>query len=511
MQFPPSTTRLLLNPQQQAAVEHTGSPLLILAGAGSGKTRVLTSRIQHLLESGLARPHQIMAVTFTNKAAGELKERLADCAAGMLVGTFHSICARILRQEIENSDLGYDRNFVIFDDSEQSAVLKAALERLGLDDKVYPPKAILSQISRLKSTAQTPDDFARTAVTYQAQNVARLFTLYQDGLKRQNALDFDDLLLLAVKLFEKHPEVLERYRERFQHLLVDEYQDTNQTQYRLVKLLGNENLCVVGDVDQSIYSFRAADFRIILQFQQDFPDARVITLEENYRSTQTILDAANAVIEQNTERYPKNLFTSNPKGEPLLLYCASDERMEANWIVEQISRLRRDKYSLSDFAVLYRTNAQSRALEEGFLRQGISYRLVGGLRFYQRKEIKDIVAYLRLVFNPKDDAAFCRVVNVPRRGVGQTSIERIEEVAHAHQVSMMSAVSGLEVGLGPRQSKALEGFKDLILRLSTLDSITEMLDRLLTESGYLAELEADRSVEGQARLENVQELRSVAH
>ncbi|HEY9765861.1 MAG TPA: UvrD-helicase domain-containing protein [Chroococcales cyanobacterium] len=496
-----------LNPQQQAAVDHLGSPLLVLAGAGSGKTRVLACRARQLLENRIALPHEVMAVTFTNKAAGELKERLADCGGGMWVGTFHSICARILRGDIEL--LGYGKNFVIFDDGEQAAVLKGAIERLGLDEKAYLPKAVLSQISRLKSQGVSPEEFSNEAKNYQAQNIARLYSFYQDSLKKQNALDFDDLLLLAVELLEKHPEVLDRYRRRIKHLLVDEYQDTNLTQYRLIRLLGNENLFVVGDVDQSIYSFRAADFRIILQFQQDFPAARVIKLEENYRSTKTILDAANAVIEKNTQRYPKELFTSKPLGEPISLFRAADERGEANWVVEQISNLRRD-HSLSDFAVLYRTNAQSRALEEGFLRHGLAYRLVGGFRFYQRKEVKDIVGYLRLVFNPKDDAAFCRVVNVPKRGIGQTTVERILEAAGIKNLSALEAISTVELGVGARQTRVLENFSALIQRLSGMESISELLEGILEESGYQTELEADRTPEGISRLENVKELLSVA-
>lgn len=495
-----------LNSHQQAAVEHRGTPLLILAGAGSGKTRVLTCRIEHLLETGDAQPHEILAVTFTNKAAQELKSRLGGGGGGMWVGTFHSICARILRQDIQR--IGYGDNFVIYDDSEQAAVIRAAIERLNLDDKAYTPKSVLSQISKAKSRGLTPEKFIQQAMGYQQENVGRLFDIYQKQLKSQNALDFDDLLLLTVQLLDKEPEVRERYRARFKHVLVDEYQDTNRTQYELVSHFANENLTVVGDVDQSIYSFRAADFSIIMDFQKDYPDARLIKLEENYRSTKKILNAANAVIENNTQRYPKELRTSNPEGELITLYSAPDERAEANWVVSQILRLRGNRKP-SDFAVLYRTNAQSRALEEGFHRSGLPYRLFGGMKFYERKEIKDVLAYVRLTFNPKDDAAFSRVANVPRRGVGQTSLEKIQEAAYSRGVSMLEAVEQ-GVDLGTKQSRAMTAFAGIIRGLSLSTSPTELLERILSESGYQAELEADRTPEGQARVENVRELLSVA-
>lgn len=495
-----------LNSHQQAAVEHRGTPLLILAGAGSGKTRVLTCRIEHLLETGDAQPHEIMAVTFTNKAAKELKTRLGGGGGGMLVGTFHSICARILRRDIHR--IGYGENFVIYDDSEQAAVIRAAIERLNLDDKAYTPKGVLSQISKAKSKGLTPEKYINQAMGYQAQNVGRLFEIYQKQLKAQNALDFDDLLLLAVELLDREPEVRDFYRSRFKHVLVDEYQDTNRTQYDLIRHFANENLTVVGDVDQSIYSFRAADFGIIMDFQKDFPDARLIKLEENYRSTKKILAAANTVIENNTQRYPKELYTSNNEGELITLYNAPDERAEANWVVSQILRMRGNR-NPSDFAVLYRTNAQSRALEEGFHRSGMPYRLFGGMKFYERKEIKDVLAYVRLTFNPKDDAAFARVANVPRRGVGQTSIEKIQEAAFTRGVSMLEAVEQ-GVDLGTKQSRAMSAFAGLIRGLSLSTTPTELLERILIESSYQTELESDRTPEGQARVENVRELLSVA-
>ncbi|MBO9542673.1 UvrD-helicase domain-containing protein [bacterium] len=513
-----------LNPVQQAAVEHVQGPLLILAGAGSGKTRVLTHRIAHLLRAGHARPYEILAVTFTNKAAKELKERLdvllqADDikAYGMWVGTFHSICARILREDIELLGDRYRRNFVIYDDSEQLTVIKDGLARLGLDDKAYPPRSVLSAISRAKSHGQDVERYQAEARGHTAQAIGSLYAYYQQELVRQNALDFDDLLLLAVRLFRAAPDVLDKYRKRFKHVLVDEYQDTNQTQYQLVSLLasGHHNLCVVGDVDQSIYSFRAADFRIILQFQQDFPDAKVVTLVENYRSTGRILQAANAVIENNAERYPKELWTNNPEGEKLVVYEAEDERGEASWVVEQIrGPLRQEGYGSEAIAVLYRTNAQSRAIEDELMRWGIPYRLIGGTRFYDRREIKDAMAYLRLAFNPSDDSAFCRIANVPRRGLGATSLGKLEEVARERGISMLEAALGEVPTLGPKPRKTLADFAAWLMdwhRKSEDLSVHDTLARMLDESGLLPDYRRDTSIEGRARVENLEELVTGAH
>lgn len=514
----------LLNPAQTQAVTHASGPLLVLAGAGSGKTRVLAHRLAHLIDSGEAAPYEILAVTFTNKAAKELRERIELLLAekrpgralprGMWVGTFHSICARILREEIEALGGPYRRNFVIFDETEQLALIKDAINRLGLDDKAYPPRSVQSQISKAKNNNLTAQAFAETAVGHGGRNVSKIFTEYQANLERQNALDFDDLLLLAARLFQTRPDRLAAYQRRFKHILIDEYQDTNQTQYQLVKLLSeaSRNLFVVGDVDQSIYSFRAADFRIILQFKQDFPDATVIPLEENYRSTQTILDAANAVIENNTERYPKSLWTQNPQGEKITLYGAEDDRAEASWVVDKIREIE-GEHAPSDVAILYRTNAQSRALEEALMRWGIPYRLIGGTRFYERKEVKDALAYLRLVFNPSDDSAFMRVVNVPRRGVGATSMAKLNTLAHARGVSMLEAGKTPEAaGIGGKAGKAIASFVAAVESWTQRDaSVPELLERILEESGYVAELEADPTPEGRARLENLAELLNVAH
>lgn len=516
-----------LNPAQLEAVAHVQGPLLILAGAGSGKTRVLTHRIASLIAGGHARPWEILAVTFTNKAAQELKTRLAALLeapsgasarpmAGMWVGTFHSICARILREDIELLGGRYRRNFVIYDDSEQTAIIKDGLARLGLDDKAYTPRSVLSTISRAKSQAQSVERFQEGAMGHSARMVGEVYAYYQSELERQNALDFDDLLLLTVRLLKARPDVLERYAQRFKFLLIDEYQDTNHTQYQLVSMLSaaSRNLCVVGDVDQSIYSFRAADFRIILQFQQDFPDAKVITLQENYRSTGRILAAANAVIENNTERYPKELWTNKGEGEKITVYAAEDDRSEARWVVEAIRDRLRPEFDYGQIAVLYRTNAQSRAFEDELMRWGIPYRLIGGLRFYERREIKDALAYMRLLFNPSDDSAFQRIVNVPRRGLGATSLGKLEEAARAAGVSMLeAALAGDAAGLGPKPKKAFCEFATWIRSLQDKASelsVHEILVRVLDESGMLEDLRREPTIEDRARVENLEEFVSVA-
>ncbi|MEB3187764.1 MAG: UvrD-helicase domain-containing protein [bacterium] len=516
----------LLNAAQQAAVDHEGGPLLVLAGAGSGKTRVLTHRIARLIEQRSARPHEILAVTFTNRAARELRERLevllttvsgapASALRGMWVGTFHSLCARLLRLEIECLGGPYGRNFVIYDDSEQAAVVRDLLKALAIDDRVHTPRSVLSTISAAKNRGQDAGAFASAARTYQAQQIAEVFSRYQRELARQNALDFDDLLSLAVQVLERDRDVLDRYRARFRHLLVDEYQDTNPTQYRLVSLLaaGYRNLFAVGDVDQSIYSFRAADYRIILQFQQDFPDARVITLTENYRSTAPILEAANALIAHNVERPPKDLWTRQQGGDPILVHAADDDRQEADWVVENLREQVSQGAAWSDVAILYRTNAQSRLFEEALMRWGVPYRLVGGLRFYDRKEVKDALAYLRLVFNPSDDAAFLRAIHVPRRGIGAATLQRLKDLSRAREVSLLQAVWGLDPGmLTARARQGLEAFgrclRDLTDAAAVLP-VSDLLERVLSDTGLLAEVEKDGSPEGRARLENLSELVSV--
>jgi DNA helicase-2/ATP-dependent DNA helicase PcrA len=497
-------------------------------------TRVITQRIAHLIRAGHAAPDEILAVTFTNKAASEMRERLEEMLGaghgagplfakaytlrGMWVGTFHSICGKILRFEIDRlPGTPYRSNFVIFDDTEQLSVVKAAINTLGLDDKMYTPRAMLAKISHAKSNAIDVGTFHEQARNYQAQNAARIYEYYQKELIRQNALDFDDMLLLTVRLFEGAPEVLKRYQERFRFVMVDEFQDTNQVQYRLVRLLAgaHRNLCVVGDVDQSIYSFRAADFRIILQFQQDYPDAEMIKLEENYRSTQTILEAANAVIKHNTERLEKNLWTKNPQGEPITLYPALDERDEAEYVIMEIKK-RRAQRPLTDFAVLYRTNAQSRALEEVFMRWGTPYKLVGGVRFYERKEIKDMLSYMRLVYNPADESAFVRVVNTPKRGIGKTTVDRVLRAAQDAEKSTIALLldpTSVIPDLTAKTAGKLVQFArwvDQMHRLVEKLPVPDLMKRLVEESGYQQSLYDENTEEAMGRVENLQELVTVA-
>jgi DNA helicase II / ATP-dependent DNA helicase PcrA len=508
---------LQLNLQQQAAVSHTQGPLLILAGAGAGKTRVLTERIKHLVHSKIAAPFEIMAVTFTNKAANELKNRIRNNhpelqfaeglgIRGMWVGTFHSICGKILRLEIEN--LGYTRRFVILDDGEQISIIKDALKLLDLDDKKFPPRAMLSNISRAKSNSLKPDELGSG---YYEEKVSQVYAHYQESLKRQNALDFDDMLLLTVELFERFPVILDRYARRFRHILVDEYQDTNPTQYKLIRLLSSyyPNLCVVGDADQSIYSFRAADFRIILRFQQDFPDATVIKLEQNYRSTQHILSAANAVIDNNVERVEKTLWTENPAGDKVVVYHASDDRDESEYIIEQIKK---HNYNLNDVAVLYRTNAQSRAIEEALLRWSIPYRLIGGIRFYDRKEIKDVLAYLRMLFNPYDEMAITRAFGVPKRGIGPVTLKKW--FASAKQKDMSPIDYALRGNLGKSKGEgAIQALLyDLKPVLEIIDTapVAKILALILDKSGLEASLRAEGTDEANGRLENISELLNLA-
>ncbi len=528
-----------LNPLQQQAVAHTEGPLLILAGAGSGKTKTLTHRIAHLIAAGHAQPDEVLAVTFTNKAANELKERLGHLMThgpaatggagplfahqpwmvrGMWVGTFHSICGKILRFDLDKMpDSPYGSNFVIFDEADQLSVVKVALDKLGLDDKAYAPRAMLSKISGAKSQGLSVDQYYEAARGYQFQNIARIYDFYQKELARQNALDFDDMLLLAVRLFERCPEVLARYQARFKYVLVDEYQDTNQTQYQLVKMLAGSrgNLCVVGDVDQSIYSFRNADFRIILRFQQDWPSASIIKLEENYRSTQCILEAANQLIAHNENRFEKNLWTRNPQGEQITLYEAVDERDEAEFVLMQIRKRRGDR-PLADFAVLYRTNAQSRALEELFMRWGTPYRLIGGVRFYERKEIKDLLGYLRLVHNPSDEAAFTRVVNVPKRGIGKTTVDKVLEAARKAEKSAIALLrdpNSVIEGLTAKTAGKLVQFAGWVMTMNKRApdmAVQDLVKLVADESGYSQALLEEGTEDAMGRLENVAELVSVA-
>lgn len=514
----------VLNPEQRAAVVHQYGPLLILAGAGSGKTRVLTYRIARLIEEGTA-PWRILAITFTNKAAGEMKERVAHLAgpagSDVWVSTFHSACVRMLRRDIEK--LGYAKNFVILDSADQQAVVKECLKELNLSDKQFQPGAVLGTISDAKNKGRDERAFAAGAKDYYQQQVANIFRRYQEKLKANNALDFDDLLLKCVKLFELYPEVLEYYQNKFDFIHVDEYQDTNGIQNRWVFLLAEKkkNLCVVGDDDQGIYSWRGADISNILQFEQQYPDARVIKLEQNYRSTGNILSAAYEVVRLNTNRKDKKIWTQEGPGEKIHRYSASDESDEAWFVAGEIERLREQGYgdgtspTFQDMAILYRTHAQSRALEEAFVRKGIPYGIVGGLRFFERKEVKDVMAYLRLMANPSDAISFRRAISVPKRGVGPASIDKVVEYAEqwGAPVGAVAIDCSLVPGLTANYRAKVEEFGRLIEELTNLTAtrtMAELVQEVLDRSGILAELKADSSIEAAGRLENLQELVSMA-
>ena len=519
-----------LNKEQLEAAKTTKGALLILAGAGSGKTKVLTSRIAYMIQQG-AIAGKILAVTFTNKAAKEMKERLSSILGEnvvkyMWVGTFHSICGRILRQDIENysfqSGKKLDKNFSIYDEMDSVAVIKQAIKKLNLDDKIYQPKLVKAVISNAKNKMQDAYTFATFARDYKSQKIAQVYEMYENALNNNNAIDFDDMLMLCVKLLEQNPEVRKKYYDKFQHILVDEYQDTNQAQYQLVKALytnllpqipEERSLCVVGDVDQSIYSWRGADFRIIMNFQNDFPNAKLVKLEQNYRSTANILNAANAIIENNEERVDKVLYSQKGDGEKISLYEAEDEADEANYIVRSI-RDTSDNYN--QFAVLYRTNAQSRALEEALIAAGIPYRIYGGLKFYDRKEIKDAIAYLKVIYNNDDSQSLRRIINVPKRAIGETTLKHLQEYADANDLSLFSAiidVDNIETIKSGTASK-LKDFAGLILKLKEAESrysLPEFLSLVLEKSGYLRELQASGTDEDAVRIENLQELVNVAN
>ncbi len=508
-----------LNPHQRLAVTTVRGPLLVIAGAGSGKTRVLTTRIAHLIDGHEVPPYRIAAVTFTNKAAQEMRERVETLvgarSAEVFMGTFHSLCVRILRIEVGYS--GYAPNFQIVDQSDQLAVIKDCLKELQLDPKRVGPKQLLASIGQAKDELIAPEDYLPAGGDFWEQTVSRVYTKYQEKLLRSNALDFDDLIMATVKMFQKHPVVLSKYQERFRYILVDEYQDTNMAQYVLVRLLAKEsgNICVVGDEDQSIYAFRGADIRNILEFEKDFPGAQVVKLEENYRSTKTILGAANSVIQNNTERKEKALWTSRDQGKPVIFHQGGSERDEARFVAESIAALRDEEVRpFKDFTILYRTHALSRVLEEEFMRKGIPYRIVAGLRFYERKEIKDLLAYLRLMQNPDNDQAFLRIVNVPRRGLGDATIGRLSGYAEQFGISLFATLSFLEGvdGLSPRFKNALQAFRVLIeglrMQLGSF-TVTELAKSVLEQSGYLRELESEGDLEAMGRIENLQEFLSV--
>ena len=515
-----------LNPQQRTAVEAGDGPALILAGPGSGKTRVLTNRVAYLIEARGVDPRHIMAVTFTNKAAREMKDRLdrllgPNRAAELTLGTFHANCARFLRRDAPH--LGLSRDFVIYDADDQEALVKRALKDLNVDDKKYKPSSVLNAISAAKSELIPPG--AYVARTYWHEAVGRVYAHYQDLLRANNALDFDDLLMAVVQLFDANPVVLGYYQNRYRYILVDEFQDTNTAQYTLLRQMAgrSRNLFVVGDEDQSIYKFRGADFRNVQRFQQDYSDAQVILLEQNYRSTQTILDAARGLIRRNRQRTDKRLFTERSGGAPLSIYEAYNEDDEALYVVNTIEDLIRSRqYKAADFAVFYRTNAQSRPLEEAFIRAGVPYRLVGGTRFYARREIKDVLAYLHLVHNPHDAVGLARVVNVPPRGVGAKTLAALDGAARATRQSPYTLIAEVKAGRGNpalvssltgKARQALVDFATLldrwIAKKDRYGSVADLLDAVVKDSGYRAYVD-DGSEEGRERWENVRELRKVA-
>ncbi|MEU6479575.1 DNA helicase PcrA [Streptomyces sp. NPDC047017] len=525
-----------LNENQRAAVVHSGSPLLIVAGAGSGKTRVLTHRIAHLLAARGAHPGQILAITFTNKAAGEMKERVEQLvgprAGAMWVMTFHSACVRILRRESKR--LGFTSSFSIYDAADSKRLMALVCRDLDLDPKRYPPKSFSAKISNLKNELIDEEDFAAQATDGFEKTLAQAYALYQSRLREANALDFDDLIMTTVNLLRAFPDVAEHYRRRFRHVMVDEYQDTNHAQYALVReLVGTAarpedvppgeadvppaELCVVGDADQSIYAFRGATIRNILQFEEDYPDATTILLEQNYRSTQTILTAANAVIERNESRRPKNLWTNAGAGARITGYVADTEHDEAQFVAEEIDRLTdAGEAKAGDVAVFYRTNAQSRVFEEIFIRVGLPYKVVGGVRFYERKEVRDVLAYLRVLANPEDAVPLRRILNVPKRGIGERAEAMIDALAQREKISFPQALRRVEeaYGMAARSTNAVKRFNTLMEELRTIVESgagpATVLEAVLERTGYLAELQSSTDPQDETRIENLQELAAVA-
>ncbi|CCW36002.1 ATP-dependent DNA helicase PcrA [Chthonomonas calidirosea] len=510
-----------LNPVQREAVLHAEGPLLLFAGAGSGKTRVLTHRIAYLTAVRRVPPQRILAVTFTNKAAKEMKERLDHLVGGKVgkklwVGTFHAICARLLREFAPEAGLSHE--FVVYDDSDQVSLVKECLRAINLDESKFPPRTMLDRISRAKESLIPPEEWDKHYSGYLEEIAGRIYRLYQQKLRQNNALDFDDLLTETVRLLQNNTGVLQHLQDRWRYLLVDEYQDVNLVQYLLLKLLAQKhrNLCVVGDDDQSIYSWRGADVNLILRFEKDYPDAKVLKLEQNYRSTRRILDAAYAVVSNNKGRKEKRLWTENPEGPPLTKYEAATERLEAEWVVNTITmQVQSGKRKWSDFAVLYRTNAQSRVLEEMLRAWAVPYRIVGGLRFYDRKEIKDALAYLRVVHNPNDSVSLKRIINVPARGIGNTTLAKLEAETLLAGSSLWEVLGNEQVltEFNTRTRKNLSEFRELILGLRALRdtlSVHDLLKTTLERSGYLQALHEENSLEAQGRLENLAELLQAA-
>ncbi len=504
-----------LNPVQAEAVTHVDGPLLIVAGAGSGKTRVLTHRIAHLIRDHGVSPFEILAITFTNKAADEMKTRVGalvgPVAEKMWVSTFHAACVRILRRDADR--LGYPKQFTIYDQADANRLTGYVIRDLGLDPKRFPPRAVHATISAAKNDHVSADAYADRAGVIYERKIADIYREYQARLQRAGAMDFDDLLGMTVTLFQRHPDVLESYRRRFKHVLVDEYQDTNTVQNEMVLLLTKEhrNVCVVGDGDQSIYKFRGADMRNILEFENAFPDVTIVVLEQNYRSTQTILDAANAVIANNLGRKPKELWTDRGDGNPIVRYHGDDEVDEAQWVTREIAKLH-DGGDLrwADIAVFYRTNAQSRVLEENLARMGVPYKVIGGTRFYDRREVKDALAYLKAVVNPQDEVSVKRILNTPKRGIGDGSIGKLDAFASAHGLAFTEALRRADdAGVSGTAVKGIARFLELldgVADLATDDKPAPLLQALLDRSGYLIELQEERTIEAEGRLENLAEL-----
>lgn len=495
-----------LNDKQKEAVLYNNGPLLILAGAGSGKTKVLTTKVAYLIENKDVSPYNILAITFTNKAAKEMKDRLhlliGDISKFIQVSTFHSFGLRLLRDNA--TLLGYDRNFVIMDSDDSLTVIKKILKELNYDPKEYNPRGIRNKISSCKNELIMPEGYEKYAVSEYEKVVLEVYKRYQQKLFKNNSVDFDDLLILPIKLFRENKEVLDKYQDRFQYILIDEYQDTNEAQYLLTKLISSKyrNITCVGDDSQSIYSFRGANFRNILNFEKDYPDSKSILLEQNYRSTKTILDAANSVIKNNQARKDKNLWTSNPVGEKIKYYRAYNERDEAQYTIRKIKELAEKGINYQDIAILYRTNAQSRVMEEEMLKENLPYRVVGSFYFYSRKEIKDLIAYLRLIHNTKDNVSLLRVINTPKRGIGLRTIENLTNEADLKNISIYDAItSGKELA-----------FKEIIEKLITLKeelTLTELIDKVLDASGLRKELEDEKTLESEIRLENLEEFKSI--
>ena len=502
---------------QRKAAETLEGPVLILAGAGSGKTRTLTYRIANLISRGV-KPWNILALTFTNKAAREMRDRVEKLVGAdadeMWIGTFHSVCVRILRRDIEK--LGYQRSFTIYDDDDQLRVIKDGVKALGVDEGRTPPKEIRNKISDAKNKMLTPDEWFQDSVKdYQCQQFHDVYCYYEERLRAANALDFDDLLLRTLQLFVDHPPVLDYYRQRFQYVHVDEYQDTNAAQYTLVRLLTQEsrNLCVVGDDDQSIYGWRGADIRNILDFEKDFPDAQVIKLEQNYRSTANILDAANQVIAHNVGRKEKALWTDAGEGEKIHLYSAGDEREEAAWICERVRKLQHMQVPYAQMAVLYRMHAQSRVIEEMFTRAGIPYKIFGGTRFYDRKEIRDALAYLRVIVNPADDVSLVRIINTPKRSIGDSTVAALQEHAQQEELPLFSVLNDPPEALSSRPRKCIGEFALLLMRLTAMKDtlpLGELVETMLKETGLKAQFEIEGNEEAQTRLQNLMEFAGAA-